>query len=139
MATRSMIGIVEDDGTVTAIYCHWDGYPEHNGRLLVKYWNDSYLIDHLMHLGNLSYLGKEIGEKQDFDQPTDRNWCLAYGRDRETAEAARAYFYNGREVYINNAVNDSGADYIYLWENDKWRCWDYEGKHINLYEMNVEA
>jgi hypothetical protein len=77
-----MIGIVEDDGTVTAIYCHWDGYPENNGLLLMKHWNNAYLIDHLMQLGNLSYLGKEIGECQDFDHPTDRNWCLAYGRDR---------------------------------------------------------
>ncbi len=29
MATRSNIGIVNDNGSVTGIYCHWDGYPEH--------------------------------------------------------------------------------------------------------------
>jgi len=30
MATRSNIGIVNEDGSVTGIYCHWDGYPENN-------------------------------------------------------------------------------------------------------------
>ena len=138
MATRSMIGIVEDDGTVTAIYCHWDGYPEHNGLLLRKYWDDVYLIEQLMQLGNLSYLGKEIGEKQDFDQPTDRNWCLAYGRDRSESEAG-VYFYDSSDDYVSKAAATTCADYIYLFQNDMWRCWDYEGKHINLYDMNVEA
>ena len=138
MATRSMIGILEDDGTVTAIYCHWDGYPENNGLLLMKHWNDAYLIDHLMGLGNLSSLGREIGERQDFDQPTDRNWCLAYGRDRDEPDQ-NATSYASRDDYISNAASDHCADYIYLWEKDLWRCWDYNDIHINLYDMNVEA
>lgn len=138
MATRSMIGIVENDGTVTAIYCHWDGYPENNGRLLRKHWDDAYLIDHLMSLGNLSYLGREVGERQDFDQPTDRNWCLSYGRDRDEPEQG-ATSYASRDAYVINAAGDHGVDYIYLWENDMWRCWDHDDMHINLYDMNVEA
>lgn len=138
MGTRSMIGMVEDDGTVTAIYCHWDGHPKHNGLLLRKHWYDAYLIDHLMHLGNLSYLGKEIGECQDFDQPTDLNWCLAYGRDRnEPNQTATSYY--SRDEYVSNAAGDHCADYIYLWEKDMWRCWNYDGVHINLNDMNVEA
>ena len=27
-ATRSMIGIEEPNGKITATYCHYDGYPE---------------------------------------------------------------------------------------------------------------
>ena len=27
MATRSAIGYINIDGTVTGTYCHWDGYP----------------------------------------------------------------------------------------------------------------
>jgi len=138
MATRSMIGILENDGSVTAIYCHWDGYPENNGHLLRKHWDDAYLIDHLMALGNLSYLGKEIGERQDFDQPAGRDWCLSYGRDRCEADQG-ATSYASRDDYIGNAAEDHCADYIYLWENDMWRCWDHDATHINLYDMNVEA
>lgn len=138
MATRSMIGILEDDNTVTAIYCHWDGYPENNGHLLMKYWNDAYLIDHLMTLGNISVLGKEVGERQNFNQPTDGNWCLAYGRDRGEADQS-ATSYASRDDYVGNAADDHDVDYIYLWENDKWRCWNTQGIHINMYDMNVAA
>lgn len=35
MATRSRIGIENQDGTVTSVYCHWDGYPENNGRICI--------------------------------------------------------------------------------------------------------
>ena len=40
MATRSNIGIVNEDDSITAIYCHWDGYPEHNGKILLNHYNN---------------------------------------------------------------------------------------------------
>lgn len=39
MSTRSTIGIRHEDGSVTKIYCHWDGYIEWNGAILQKYYN----------------------------------------------------------------------------------------------------
>jgi hypothetical protein len=130
--------MVQEDGTVSSIYCHWDGYPENNGRLLREHWDDAYLVEHLIALGDLSYLSKEIGEKQDFDNPTDDDWCLAYMRDRgEKGKHARGWA--DVDSFIHGAPNRYCADYIYLWQDGMWRCWDYEGKHINLYDMNVEA
>ncbi len=35
MATRSNIGIVNEDGSITGIYCHYDGYPEYVGKMLL--------------------------------------------------------------------------------------------------------
>jgi len=29
MATRSNVGYVKANGSISAVYCHWDGYPEH--------------------------------------------------------------------------------------------------------------
>ena len=29
MGTRSTVGYVDTKGNVKAVYCHWDGYPEH--------------------------------------------------------------------------------------------------------------
>ena len=138
MATRSAIGMVEYDGSVTSIYCHWNGSPEYNGHLLRKHWDDVYLIEQLMTLGDLSVLGMELGEKQDFEQPTSKNWCLAYGRDRGQPGAVAKSYVNAK-AFIDNATGDYGTDYIYLFHNDMWSCWDYEGKHINLHDMNVEA
>lgn len=57
MATRSTIGIKRSDRTVTKIYCHWDGYLEHNGAILQKYYNTADKVEELLKLGNLSCLG----------------------------------------------------------------------------------
>ena len=39
MATRSFIGIVEED-KIKGIYCHWDGYPENVGAILNGHYKD---------------------------------------------------------------------------------------------------
>ena len=40
MSTRSVIGILQDDKSVNSVYCHFDGYPEHTGYFLKKFFND---------------------------------------------------------------------------------------------------
>ena len=83
MATRSHIGILNQNGTVDYIYCHFDGYLEHNGKILNEHYNTEEQVRELIGLGDISSLGKEIGEKQDFNGPrANRDWCLVYGRDR---------------------------------------------------------
>ena len=93
MATRSNIGILNSDGTVTYIYCHYDGYLEYNGTILNEHYTAEAKVRELIGLGDLSILGPEIGEKQ---YPCRRNkqWCLAYGRDRgESGIEARTCSY----------------------------------------------
>ena len=34
MGTRSLIGKQLKDGSILGVYCHYDGYPEFNGRIL---------------------------------------------------------------------------------------------------------
>ena len=82
MSTRSNIGILNEDGTVDYIYCHFDGYLEHNGSILNEHYDSEAAVRDLIALGDLSILRPEIGEKQDFNNRTNRDWCLAYGRDR---------------------------------------------------------
>jgi len=60
MATRSNIGIVNEDGSVTGIYVHWDGYTENVGKLLLKYYNTSGIVCELMDLGDLSSLNENL-------------------------------------------------------------------------------
>jgi len=94
MATRGRIGIMNDDGTVLSIYCHWDNYLSHTGKILLNHYQDESKIRELMALGDISSLGAEIGEKHPFDSPGFGNpaadeyrqlyghMCNAYGRDR---------------------------------------------------------
>ena len=38
MSTHSRIGILNDDGSVTSVYVHFDGYPSGVGLTLERHW-----------------------------------------------------------------------------------------------------
>lgn len=83
MGTRSTIAIQNEDGTVTGIYVHWDGYLSHNGRILNENYTDEDSVRALIGLGDLSSLGETIGDKVDFnDYDAHKGQCVAYARDR---------------------------------------------------------
>jgi hypothetical protein len=61
MATRSTISLLDKvNNRIISVYCHWDGYPEHNGRILKDHYNDISKINELMQNGNISSLGETI-------------------------------------------------------------------------------
>jgi hypothetical protein len=80
--------------TVRAVYCHWDGYLEHNGSLLQKHYSASPKVNNLIALGDLSSLRPEIGEKHLFSsmelpkeqreahEEAVKDMCTFYTRDR---------------------------------------------------------
>ena len=119
MATRSNIGILNPDGTVDYIYCHFDGYLEHNGQILQEHYNTENRVKQLLALGDLSVLGEIIGEKQDFNNRT-KGSCLAYGRDRgETGVEAR------KCSYVDYTKEDLES-YVYLFTPEKgWQVRSY--------------
>ena len=120
MATRSNIGILNSDGTVDYIYCHFDGYLENNGKLLNEFYNMDGKIRALIALGDISSLGKEIGEEQDFNAPRNRDWCLVYGRDRgeNDTEARKCSYVDYTKEYFE--------EYVYLFTPGKgWEVRSY--------------
>ena len=56
MATRSRIAIENQDGTVTSIYCHFDGYVEGNGKTLQNHYTNRDKVEQLIALGDISVL-----------------------------------------------------------------------------------
>ena len=131
MATRSYIGVKNTDGTVDYIYCHFDGYPEHNGEILTEHYADMDKVNALMKLGDLSVLGIEIGEKHDFNDYANRNrnWCLAYGRDRGEKDT------NVKTGDYNELIKDDTVNYTYIFDGEYWECFDTDNSLvlINLY------
>ena len=125
MATRSHIGKQLPNGNIKFIYCHFDGYPEHNGEILKEHYTDEAKIDQLLELGDLSTLGPEIGEKQDFNgcKSHDKNWCLAYGRDRGEEDT------KAREGSTDDFL---GQIYNYLFKDGKWHCYMENGRELVL-------
>ena len=104
MGTRSTIALEFADGTVQQVYCHWDGYLDHNGRILQEHYSDPFKLRELIDLGDLSSLRPNIGEKHAFSQFELRaeevagykllteDMCTFYARDRgETGTSAKKF------------------------------------------------
>ena len=139
MSTRSYIAKELEDGSIRYIYCHFDGYVEHNGRILVDHYSDSDKVNQLLDLGDLSSLGEEIGEKQDFNNRTSKTWCLAYGRDRGESDVEFKTFLSEQEFV--DYYSDSG--YYYLFDHGVWYVKGYKGDfkplHEELAKLNKET
>ena len=127
MATISYIGVRNTDASVDYIYCHFDGYPEHNGAILTEYYSNINRVNELLNLGDLSVLGQFIGEKMDFDKRI-QDTCLAYGRDRGESNVDK------KNSGYDELITDQNVDYVYVFDGDYWEChstWNPE--LINLY------
>ena len=62
MGTRSTIALEFADKSVEQVYCHWDGYLEHNGKILAKHYMDPFKVKELVALGGFSSLDKTVEE-----------------------------------------------------------------------------
>lgn len=134
MATRSIIAKENDNGTYTGIYCHNDGYPEHNGRILASYYSDENKVDELLALGDISSLGSEIGEQHSFNDYTHPEWTKAYKRDRGEVDTDAVHYANLDEVF----TSERGQEYIYIWRMvDGLGIWDCYGQEGNAVALNA--
>lgn len=60
MGTRSYIAKQTGDNQYLTIFCHFNGYPEENGAMLVQHYNTPERVDALLALGDLYYLREKI-------------------------------------------------------------------------------
>ena len=54
MATRSRIGLQLSDDSIVSVYCHYDGYPAHNGRVLRTHFDTIEKVRELIDGGDMS-------------------------------------------------------------------------------------
>lgn len=123
MSTRSFIGIKNEDGTITAVYCHWDGYPEYNGKMLVENYNTKEKAQELINLGDLSSICERVKPNEDeihtFDNPL-KDVTVAYYRDRnEDWEDVKPKNFETIKEYYDYAI-DNWGEYIYLFADNEW-------------------
>lgn len=129
MGTRSNIGIRNLDNTITGIYCHWDGYPEWNGKILLENYNDVDKVNALMELGDLSSLriklNPEPGKPHTYDEQQN-DVCVAYGRDRGEKGTESKLFKSLSQ--FERYMDDSGAEYQYVFDTTigEWAYRDYK-------------
>jgi hypothetical protein len=117
MATRSFIGILNENETVTGVYCHFDGYPDGVGKKLVEHYSDRAKAAELIALGGLSILGPRVvpepDEAHSFDQPV-KDVTVAYHRDRLESKDRNYAFRNLEQVSLD------GLSYGYVLIPEGW-------------------
>jgi hypothetical protein len=126
MATRSRIAIENQDGTVTSIYCHFDGYLSGVGRLLKEYYTTQPKVQALIDLGDISSL----------DMTPFKMSTVAYARDQ--GEDFKQTTYDNVPTLFEAGFN-SGVEYIYCFIRDgRWLVSD-GGPVIDLEEAIEEG
>jgi hypothetical protein len=120
MGTRSTIALEFADGTVEQVYCHWDGYLEHNGKILARHYMDPFKVKALVALGGFSSLSDSV-----------------------EATAETAYTQRGEELDINKfkdyadyVANHQYEEYDYILRQVEgkavWFVCDHDGAYVEL-------
>lgn len=103
MATRALIGYFDDDRVLTTTYNHYDGYPDHLGKMLNKYFSDEELAKKIAGTGYISYIDDdgniEVNNKRNPDK-------TELGRDLDWEDAL---------LEMAKEIDNYGADYAYIW------------------------
>ena len=106
MSTRSEIAIERLDKSILSIYCHSDGYIEHNGVLLQNHYNSLRLARSIVERNDCSVLGETLEESRFYN-----DW-----RDEDT----RAKKFDSVRSFMKEFDNNIFAEFIYLFKNNAW-------------------
>lgn len=103
MPTSSSIAVQNPDGSVVAVYCHFDGYLEGVGIDLVQNYYTFEHVKALVEAGDMSSLGDPYSKR---------------GEDWQTIAPKR---YGSYESYLKNVERDIHTNgYSYLFKDGKW-------------------
>lgn len=140
MGTRSRIGIEMPDHTVVSVYCHYDGYVEGNGKILVEHYRNRDDVQELIDGGSMSALRTRNNWN---DGPMLRDENGEYIRDAQgyiMSEGDRDpqpqyHSERGEEVEVLHSSFDEfvssncGEEYAYLFDlNDNWKAFKLNWK-----------
>lgn len=121
MSTRSMIGIRNHGGTIEAIYCHYDGYPDGVGRTLIEHYGNLERARALVAMGDLSAVaenlepehGAILSESGDFPGVTQR-------LSRESTRDLRIF--ENDAAFLSHARKNCSAEFVYVYDVP-WGRW----------------
>ena len=147
MGTRSRIGLALGPDQIVSVYCHYDGYIQHNGRKLVEHYNTKELVEDLINGGDMSSLHsthmwesaplKQVIHKVDDDGDAykevkymtddDGNWVYSPVK----ATPAPLYYSERGEMtspklttFDEFLSGDCGEEWCYLFTpGTGWQCW----------------
>ena len=126
MGTRSRIGVMHGD-KLKSVYCHWDGYLQHNGQLLQNHY-DSAKANHLISLGFISSLKEEIGEKHPFS---------GYDVTPNISGEKYAELYGKMTTFYGRDRDETGTDFTVDQSYDEFLSKDYDYEYYYIMRDGV--
>lgn len=117
MGTRSTIALEFADGSVSQVYCHWDGYLSGVGAQLRRSYSDPFALQELIDGGDMSTIGEPYtarGEAYEDVAPRRYQNVDEYFADCQQEE------YD----YILRPVDGEGVWFV--------RCYSTDGKWVTF-------
>jgi hypothetical protein len=145
MATRSRIGIMNTDGTIESVYCHFDGYLTGVGRILYEHYKDEDKVRELINLGDMSSLGTTTEFNIKHITMTFAEYANLPKEEREkyTKDYHR---WRGEKIAIAKSKNETeflelsiktDAEYAYLFNGSFW-LYVVTNKEKDFKQLNAE-
>jgi len=126
MGTRSTIALEFADGTVSQVYCHWDGYLDHNGEILNKSYMDPFKVKELVERGAMSSLDANVDGCSFYAE--DRGEELCVNRYQDVTE----YFEECQQEEYDYILRPVGG--VPVWYV---RCYATHGEWVTLGEARM--
>jgi len=127
MGTRSRIGIELKDQSILSVYCHYDGYPSFNGRILRDNFDTIEKVKELIDGGDMSC-----------------TWTNA-GWNNETLPETGPLYYSSRGEDCPPRLDKDmeeffsmGEEYSYIFRNGNWYAYDMHQFEDNVAPEPVE-
>ena len=106
MATRALIGYLDDSKVLTVTYNHYDGYPDYLGKKLKEFYNTDSLAKEIANTGYISSV-EENGEiTSKYDEIADK-----INLDDDIIEAG---------IIVAKEIKAIGGEYGYIWFDNDW-------------------
>ena len=119
MATRSRIGILTKQGWSRSVYCHYDGYPSGVGKTLMENY-DNGKVGRLLDLGDIRFLGTDIGEKPIAEMAPDYDMTSFFIRDHGDSEnVCGSKIDQSFEDFLQRSM-ECHAEWYYLLQGGVW-------------------
>jgi len=116
MGTRSRIGIELSDSSIMSVYCHWDGYPSFNGRVLRDHYTTVEKVRELIDGGNISALHTNAGWQ---NETLPEVGPLYYTSRGESIEQNEPRLDKDMEEFFSD-----NEEYSYIFRNGNWFAYD---------------
>ena len=127
MGTRSRIGIQLKGNSVLSVYCHYDGYPEFNGRVLRDNYDTVEKVRNLIDGGDMSCTWTNAGWN---NETLPESGPLHYTSRGESIDMNAPRLDKDVEEFFTN-----NEEYSYIFTSAGWVCYDMNEFNDNDPEM----